>query len=200
MVRQRTDYPWDGRVHLTLLPERPVSLTLYLRIPRWSPSWSISINGSPPVENPASLISGSPVPGYAAIDRVWSPGDTVELALAMPVQRVYGHPRSRELLGRVALQRGPVVYCLEQADNGPGLDRVVLPAQAEVQSHFDETLLGGVVVLSAVAEGICEDGWEGGLYRPVPPVRRQRRITAVPYFAWDNREPGEMKVWLRERP
>ncbi len=198
-LHQQTDYPWDGRVRLTVVPEKPVTLTLYLRVPGWCPAWSISVNGEPLADASRAAAQAHGVPGYVALDRFWRPGDTVELTLAMPVQRLYGHPRSRDLVGRVALQRGPLVYCLEEHDNGPGLDRIVLPMGAPIESRFDEALLGGVVVLSAEASELQETDWEGGLYRTSPPALHRRPIVAIPYFAWDNRSPGEMRVWLRDR-
>jgi DUF1680 family protein len=120
--------------------------------------------------------------------------------MAMPVQRLYAHPKVSADRGRVALQRGPIVYCLEEADNGPNLDSILLPRDAPFESSFQADLLGGVVILRA--RGVRE-GNDVSDPRDVPYSSRVLPIqgiemTAVPYFAWDNREAGDMLVWIRE--
>ena len=100
--------------------------------------------------------------------------------------------------GRVALQRGPVVYCLEAADNGEDLDALTLPRAANFTATFDPDLLGGVAVLRGQAERLSSDAWGEEIYRAQPPASVSVPVTAIPYFAWDNRAPGEMQVWIRE--
>jgi DUF1680 family protein len=137
--------------------------------------------------------------GYARIDREWQPGDRVELTLAMPVERIEAHPRVRQNAGRVALQRGPVVYCLEEVDNGPDMASVVLPRDAKLSAAFDSDLLGGVAAITGTALRAVSHGWEGVLYRPAAPVETEPfTFKAIPYCLWANREPGEMRVWIRE--
>ncbi|MHB0856484.1 MAG: glycoside hydrolase family 127 protein [Anaerolineae bacterium] len=189
-LRQETRYPWDGRVRVTVGPERAATWTLALRIPAWCRSASLWVNGEP-VEAPRRK-------GYARITRSWQAGDVVDLDLAMPVERMAAHPKVREDAGRVALQRGPLVYCLEELDNGPVLPDIALPRNAALEAHWEEGLLGGVVVLEGPAERRDLTGWEGQLYRATALASRAVTLRAVPYYAWGNRGLGEMLVWLRE--
>ncbi|GAB4437484.1 MAG: hypothetical protein Fur0044_34360 [Anaerolineae bacterium] len=99
--------------------------------------------------------------------------------------------------GHIALRRGPLIYCLEQCDQTEPLHRLVLPSTADLSSHVEPDLLGGVVVLRGTAAAMVGTDWEDTLYRPQPPDTRPAPITAIPYYAWDNREPGAMRVWLR---
>jgi DUF1680 family protein len=122
----------------------------------------------------------------------------VELDLAMRVERMYAHPNVRQDAGCVALQRGPLVYCLEGADNNVPLHCIVLPRATELTSRFEPALLDGVTVIEGQALFKDEADWAGRLYRSWPPSLQSKTITAIPYYAWDNRQPGEMRVWLRE--
>ncbi len=148
-------------------------------------------------------VNGAPWPleterGYLRIERVWHPGDTVEVHLAMPVERVYAHPRVRADLGRVALQRRPLIYCLEEVDNGANLEALLLPRSATLTPTFDPALLGGCVVLTGSGWRVQEAEWAGTLYRWTPPAMESATLRAIPYCLWDNRAPGEMLVWIRE--
>ena len=194
-VRLTSNYPWDGAIKLALTLDVAQSFALNLRIPGWCDEWSVKVNG----EIVATTPSGK---GYVAITRTWESGDVVDLDLAMPVQAVYANPNVRQMQGRLALQRGPVVYCAEGVDNGGiGLDRVTLdPAQvADFTVEYRPDLLGGVAVLRGPAQAITEDGWDDHtLYRRnAPSGTTAMEVVAVPYATWDNREPGEMRVWFR---
>jgi DUF1680 family protein len=114
--------------------------------------------------------------GYAVISRTWQTGDTVELNLPMPIERVHADPRVKANVGRVALQRGPVVYCIEAADNNGKAANALLAADDTVDSEFRADLLNGVTV-----------------------IKSGSGLTFIPYFAWDNRNPGEMAVWVNEK-
>ena len=188
-LTQTTEYPWDGRISLQVAPERAAPFRLRLRLPAWCESPAVSLNGAA-----VTLIVER---GYAVLEREWQPGDTITLDLPMPPQRVYADPRVRANLGRVALRRGPIVYCLEAADNGPDLDLLTLPRDADLTAEPAPDLLGGVVVLRGTARRLSSDT-ESGLYRTEPPRSEPAPITAIPYCAWDNRAPGEMLVWIRE--
>jgi DUF1680 family protein len=138
--------------------------------------------------------------GYATLRRRWRAGDTVLLTMPLPVRRVCAHPRVLADEGRVALARGPLVYCLEGADH-PGLDvwAMLLPPEAPLIAEEAPELLGGVVVLRS--RGEVAEAPDGALYRPatlVEPARRPAPLTAIPYYAWANRQPGPMVVWMRE--
>jgi DUF1680 family protein len=136
--------------------------------------------------------------GYARIEREWQSGDEVELMLPMPVERIEAHPAVRQNSGCVALQRGPIVYCLEQVDNPVPLHRIVLPRDAELTAHFDNGLLGGITVITGEALVVDDSDWDDILYRAEPSKLKPFDMTAIPYYAWDHREPGEMRVWIRE--
>ncbi len=170
-----------------------------LRIPSWCEDGaSIEVNGE--------AFTGPVSPGsYAEIGRSWRPGDAVRLRLPMPVRRVEAHPYVAEDAGRVALMRGPILFCVEGADN-PGVDprAVVLPDETVFSEERRPDLLGGVVVLRGEAEvSPPGEGWDGRLYRTAAPQEGGTTgttvLTAVPYHAWANREPGPMRVWLRAR-
>jgi DUF1680 family protein len=191
VLRQDTRYPWEGRVALSVEPEQPFPFVLALRVPGWARAGEVrlELNGHP-LDATASL-------GYVAIRRRWSKGDAVVLELPMPIERVHAHPAVRADQGRVALQRGPLVYCLEGTDNPFPLDRVVLPPHAGLVARYEGNLLGGVTVLDGTADLMEESGWSGTLYSSEAPGRRVVGIRAIPYYAWDHRAPGAMQVWLR---
>ncbi|HQY92721.1 beta-L-arabinofuranosidase domain-containing protein [Caldilinea sp.] len=194
-VRLTSNYPWEGAVKLALTLDAPQHFALNLRIPGWCDEWAVTVNGAAVESTPASN-------GYVAITRTWQPDDVVDLDLAMPVQAVYANPNVRHMQGRLALQRGPIVFCMEGVDNDNiGLDRVTLdPAQvAGFRVEQQPEMLGGVVVLRGSAQAITEEGWDNQtLYRRNQPSSvAALDVVAVPYATWDNRTPGEMRVWFR---
>jgi DUF1680 family protein len=121
----------------------------------------------------------------------------VKLNLELAVERIHAHPEIRHDAGRAAIRRGPLVYCLEGVDNTVPLNSVVLPADAALTAREEPGLLGGVVTLEGEARAGSPADWGDALYRTAPPAERPVRIRAVPYYAWDNRDPGEMLVWVR---
>jgi len=189
-----TDYPWDGQVTVEVEPDGPGEFTLALRVPGWCRAPQAAVNGTPVPVEPALHR------GYARIRRWWRPGDSVRLDLPMPVERIEASPRVRVDCGRVALQRGPLVYCLEEVDNGPDLPDIVLPRDAALEPCPTPDLPGGIMAVTGTALRRDRDEWEDTLYRASPSNLRNTDIKAVPYFAWGNREPGEMLVWIRDRP
>ena len=188
-IKQETRYPWDGDVAITVELDSTAEFDLRLRIPGWCNDAELEINGSP-VEHQTER-------GYALLHRVWQAGDTVALRLAMPVERIYSDRRVRSSTGKVALRRGPIIYCLEEVDNSSGLNAVVLPRDAELNSDFEESLLGGVATISASAKKIVRDAGES-LYSTNPGTLIATTVKAVPYALWGNRERGEMLVWINE--
>jgi DUF1680 family protein len=191
-VRQETSYPWNETIILRLDKDEPSSFGLRLRIPGWCHNARLTVNGE------EFDIAGHLEQGYVRVERVWQADDRVELDLAMRVERMYAHPNVRQDAGCVALQRGPLVYCLEGADNNVPLHCIVLPRTTELASRFEPALLDGVTVIEGQALFKDEADWAGRLYRSWPPSLQSKTITAIPYYAWDNRQPGEMRVWLRE--
>lgn len=192
---QETDYPWNGEIRIRVEPQSEVAFTLALRIPGWCAAPHLAVNGE---DQPLGDLNQQ---GYAYLNRVWRPGDRVELTLPMPVERVVSHPRVRDNAGRVALRRGPIVYCLEEVDNGPNLRALRLPRDANLEAVWDPDLLGGVVKIVGQGYRIDENGWDGALYRNASQVSEKQDpvdIVAIPYALWCNRTPGEMLVWIHE--
>lgn len=200
-LKQTTRYPWDGEIALTITElVETGDFTLQVRIPGWSSGASVQVNGE-------SLPASEAAQGqYATIRRVWQVGDVVTVSLPMPVTRVVAHPRVTEDAGRVALRRGPLLYCVEAADHPIGDVRdFVLPDDSPLVAAFRPDLLeGGVMVVTADAElESAAPGWEGALYRRLDSLAGDRAgrslvtMTAIPYFAWANRGAGAMTVWLR---
>lgn len=189
-IRQETRYPFEGRVGLTIEPDREVEWTLSLRCPGWSPKVAAAVNGEP-VD-----VAVHDRNGYLRLRRRWRTGDRVELDIAMPVDRLRAHPRIGANQGRVALQRGPLVYCLEAADNGAYLNSVVLQAGSRFRCDVAEDLGGATVLVAEAVREAATD--EAPLYTPEVPARRDALVRAVPYYAWDNRAEGEMLVWARQ--
>jgi DUF1680 family protein len=191
-LAQETDYPWDGRVRFTVRRAPGHEVALRLRIPGWARDASLSVNGEGAARGPR--------PGtYAEVRRVWSPGDVVGLTLPMPPRLMQAHPLVEEARNQVAVQRGPLVYCVESTDlpHGVRVQDVILPRGIALRPRFDPGLLGGVTVLEGRAEAWREPDWSGQLYRELstsPPETFGLRL--VPYFAWGNRGPSEMSVWL----
>lgn len=191
-LRQQTDYPWSGAISFQFSMAEPATFGLKLRIPGWCRTAQLSVNGQP------FDIASNLQHGYVRIERRWQAGDRVELELPMPIERIYAHPCVLQDAGHVALKRGPLVYCLERCDQHAPLQTLLLPQDAQLSGQFEPELLDGVYVLHGPA--LIDDDYDWGttLYRTQPPIREATTITAIPYYAWDNRQAGEMLVWLRE--
>ncbi len=194
ILRQETNYPWDGAIKITLELREPRAFGVHLRIPGWCRHAHLSVNGEA-LPTPLSLEKG-----YARVERRWQSGDGITLRLEMPVERIYPHPDIHADAGCVALQRGPLVYCLEAADNPLPLHRIRLPEAAALESEFVPGLLGGVVVIRGDAVALETDDWAGVLYRTMPARRAAHTLVAIPYYAWDHRQAGEMRVWIGTDP
>lgn len=193
-LHQETHYPWEGDISLTFDMPSPTSFGLKLRLPGWCRSAHLSVNGTP-----VALSGINNQEGYLHIERTWQTGDSVQFEMDMPVERVYAHPDVRQDSGLVALQRGPLVFCLEQADNPIQLHQIYLPQDADLSAQFDPDLLGGMVSVHGSALAVDSSDWEGTLYSTAPASLIPCTFTAIPYFAWDNRQPGPMRVWLNEK-
>lgn len=190
---QETEYPWKGDIDIQVRIERPLEFTLAIRIPGWCNHPELRINGKE-LEITALIQKG-----YARISRTWRDGDKVKLLLPMPVERIRAHPNVRSTAGKVAICRGPVVYCLEEVDNGPNLAQIVLPKEAELTVEFDDQTLDGAAIVRGIGLRTDSSLWEGDLYKAAECEKRVTPIKAVPYYTWGNREPGEMVVWIREQ-
>jgi len=200
--RQQTKYPWDGLVRITVEPETPADFCVRVRVPGWArgapvPSdlyrymddqcepVRVTVNGQPWI--------GELDRGYAPLIRRWQRGDRIELELPLAVRRVAAHSAVQACVGRVALERGPIVYCVEAVDNQGHVHDLVLPADSPLTAEHRPDLLGGVTVLRGPAQVVRQD--ENGTRRMT-----ECELVAVPYYAWGHRAPGAMAVWLAARP
>ncbi len=200
-IVQRTRYPWDGDIKLAIAPAKPTVFDLKLRIPGWARNEPVPSDlyrfVKPDNEPVRLLVNGRPAPldiqaGYATIRRRWKAGDAVELVLPMPVRRVVANTAVRADRGRVALERGPIVFCAEWPDNPGGKVRnLLLSDSTALTPDYRPKLLDGVVTLDGTAEALREDA--SGHVRAT-----KQRFCAIPYYAWANRGKGEMEVWLSD--
>ena len=192
-LREISTYPWSGDIRIEVEPEQPSTFTLKLRIPGWAKSARASVNGAP------VRVEAETHNGYLSIARHWAPGDVVTLDLPMPAERIYAHPAVRMDAGRVALKRGPLVYCCEEVDNPQGpVQRIKLPRRSEIRAVPRADLFDGTVTLSADAVRLDDGDWGDTLYRTKQPAERPVTLTALPYYLWNNRQKGSMMVWLVE--
>ena len=191
-VSQKTNYPWDEEIEIKLKAEKEVEFELALRIPGWCRKAALQLNGKN--IDLTEIIEA----GYAKIKRKWQ-NDRIKLILKMPVEKIYANPEVREDIGKVSLQRGPIVYALEEVDNGKNLPAVYLADDAELKAEYKEDLLGGVTVVKGSAYKLDKDSFGSSLYSTQKPEFKQIEIQAVPYYTWDNRESGEMLVWLNRK-
>ena len=185
-----TNYPWEGAVALTV--DADAAFALKLRVPGWCRKWTLKVNGE--------AVDAAPADGYVAIDRAWKPGDRVEFTMDMPVCLVKAHPRVYEDAGKVAVTRGPIVYCLEEADNTRNLHLVRLgeAKAADFQCAWKPEKLGGIVELTSPGVRETDAGWGEVLYSEEKDVESApAKLTWIPYYSWANRDPGEMRVWVR---
>jgi DUF1680 family protein len=199
-VVQKTNYPWDGAVDITVSPAKPIDFTFYLRIPGWSGSTQIKVNGQ--------SASGATAGQYLALRRRWSAGDSISVKFDMAPQVIEANTRVVDDYGRVAVQRGPLIYCLEQLDQPQGVPLYDVSldlrknASPQFQEQFESNLLGGIVVLKH--PGAAKENSTGGTklyysYAPAPAQTRELELQFIPYYAWANRAPTPMQVWTPYR-
>ncbi|MGB9096850.1 glycoside hydrolase family 127 protein [Erwinia sp.] len=194
-VKQSGGYPWQDTVLIDIQCDGPLEATLGLRLPDWCAAPQATINGLP--VDIASLQQQ----GYLRLDRQWHKGDRIELTLPMPVTRVKGNSLLRHVVGKVAVQRGPLVYCLEQADNGSELHNLQLPPEATFRTLAGKGVLSGKTLLQV--EGQRKESADAKnqplySYNTAPAASSSQTLTFVPYFTWANRGEGEMRVWVDE--
>lgn len=195
VLSQKSELPWNGRVEFTVsLPEEAndISFALALRIPNWfnSDRPTLKVNGE--------SVHYSIEQGYAKVDCMWKDGDVVEWLLPIETKLIAANPLIRADAGKAAIQRGPLVYCVEEADNGKLLASLSLADEPTLTERMAADLLGGCVVVEGDGFVTDSSGWEPGLpYRTLTKQKKAVRFKAIPYYLWGNREPGEMSVWLR---
>ena len=202
-IAQKTGYPWDGDVRITLSTEKPSSMTLLLRIPGWAtgqpmPGDLYAYQDAGPAGAGIVLkVNGEPAPleiekGYARITRTWTDGDMVELSLPMAVHRVVANPNLKADEGRIAVERGPFVYSAEFADNNGRVSNLVLEDGTPLAAEARPDLLGGITVITGEATAYRQKG--GKL------VGEKQKLILIPYYAWAHRGRGEMEVWMAREP
>jgi len=195
-VAQKTNYPWDGVADITVSPAKPSEFTFYLRVPGWSDGTQVSVNGK--------AISGATPGQYLALRRQWTAGDVVQVKFGMTPQIIEANPRVVDDYGRVAVQRGPLVYCLERLDQPKGVQLfdvsldVRQKGASAFREEFNKDLLGGIVVLKHTAAMSEKSSSQSALYRTYTVEAskgRQVELTFIPYYAWANRVGTTMQVW-----
>jgi hypothetical protein len=187
-IHQQTNYPWDGHVKIRVTPQKETKFVVNVRIPGWARNKTVPGDLYEYIDKTKRytiklnkrLITPEIKNGYALIKRKWEKNDLIELDFPMPVRRVKSHEKIDENLNKIALERGPILYCIEEIDNGP-VDNIYITDHSRLISHFREKFLGGVVVITANSK-------QGN--------GKTKEITAVPYYAWSNRGVGEMAVWI----
>jgi DUF1680 family protein len=186
-----TNYPWDEEVEITIETKTSVAFKYAVRIPGWCKAFEISLNGK---EVPYTLSKG-----YAYIDRTWENQDQIILTLKMPITLISANPHVREDIGKVAVTRGPLVYCLEEEDNGKNLHKISLPKQPVFTEKYEEELLKGIVTIECDGLVVSDETWdEKNLYQSYEQTQYEpKKLKWIPYYAWTNRTPGEMVVWVR---
>ena len=198
-IVQATQYPWEGLVRMTVTPDRNAAMTVNVRIPGWARNQPVASDlyryADKSAGAPILKVNGKTVPmkvdkGYVSLTRTWKAGDTIELNLPLEVRRVVANDLVAADRGRVALERGPIVYAAEWADNPNGKVRnLMLPDTEPLRVESKSSLLNGVTVVKAKAIGLSYDA-QGSV------TRTPEEITAIPYYAWANRGRGQMVVWI----
>lgn len=191
-LRQKTDYPWEGLIRITVenTPQREISL--FLRIPGWAENSRVTVN-----DKPVSCDLKSEQ--YFEIKRTWLAGDRIELVLPMSVQLLEAHPMVEETRNQATVRRGPIVYCLESVDlpNDVAIENVTISPSAKFQSRYAVNLLGGTTVLEGKASVFNSKAWGNTLYRKISPQKpKEIDVRLIPYYAWGNRGDSEMTVWM----
>ncbi|MCX7048198.1 MAG: glycoside hydrolase family 127 protein, partial [Candidatus Sumerlaeota bacterium] len=198
-LTQQTKYPWDGAVKITVALEKEAEFAVCVRIPEWAVGRPVPGDlyryTDESQAQPAVKVNGQAAPlklekGYLILRRTWKKGDAIDVELPMPVRRVAAHENVKDDAGRVALERGPIVYCAEAVDNGGAIRHLFLPSDAALRAEFAPDLLGGVTAIRASAQAVAMPETGQTL------KTQAAGFMAIPYFAWDNREPGEMQVFL----
>ncbi|EPX2489740.1 TPA: glycoside hydrolase family 127 protein [Klebsiella michiganensis] len=192
-LRISGNYPWQEQVKIVIDSSSPVNHTLALRLPDWCDKPQVTLNGAPVTQDVRK--------GYLHISHLWQEGDTLQLTLPMPVRRIYGNPLVRHQAGQVAVQRGPLVYCLEQADNGEQLHNLQLPRDARFSTVEGKGIFARKILLQAPGyKQTAEDAENQALwhYDRAQSTRQPQVLTFIPWFSWANRGEGEMRIWVNE--
>jgi hypothetical protein len=201
-IAQENNYPWEGNLTFKVNPKSSTMLNVLVRIPGWAmnramPSDLYSFSDQSVPKIPIS-INGKSVDyeiknGYAVLSRTWKKGDVLQVVLPMDVHKILSNPKLEDNLGRVALQRGPLVYCAEWPDNYGLTSNLILPSNASFTSEYRPDLLQGVTVINSTALAVNVDGITNNV------TSKNQSFTAIPYYAWAHRGKGEMMIWLPQK-
>ncbi|WP_276480170.1 beta-L-arabinofuranosidase domain-containing protein [Paraflavitalea pollutisoli] len=198
-LEQQTEYPWEGKVKLVVSPEKAAAFALQVRIPGWSQADIVpgELYSTPAAAKPLAMtLNGKPlkyelVKGYAVINRTWKKGDAIAFELPMDIQRIYAKDSVKDDRNRFALQRGPMLYCLEGPDNkDSAVQNIVVDKNAAIQAVEKPTLLNGVTVLQMQGSSTKRQLNSDEL------IKAEQTVTAIPYYTWANRGPSDMVVWI----
>ena len=190
-LTQDTSYPWVGETTFEVAVSQPTSFTLNIRIPEWAADPAVKVNRE-------SVSASDADAGFVQVNRKWESGDTVTVTFQLPIMRLAAHPNVRATAGQIALQRGPIVYCLEGVDHDRPLHQLALPLASELKAVHNPDLLDGVTVLQGEAAAPALSEWADTLYQDVDDTTAVRtRIQAIPYYGWGHRDPGEMRIWMQ---
>jgi len=202
-ITQQTNYPWDCNIKITVEPDKSDYFNIYVRIPGWAQNKPVPSNlyrymnksdKKVTLKVNDKSVTTEMYKGFACIQRKWKPGDIIELHLPMPIRRVLAHPNAEADEGKVALQRGPIVYCLEWPDNDRKVLNLVIPDNAELKTEFKSDLLNGVQIITGKANVAKRDT------KGTPIAGEEKQFVAIPYYAWAHRGRGEMTVWPARVP
>ncbi len=187
-LQVESSYPWDGDINIRLQEATTGKFTLGLRVPAWSPEITVKVNGQ--------VSNNTTENGYVKISREWRKDDKIEIKLAMPVTALHCHPEVSYNSGRIALQRGPLVYCLESIDNKAPLGSIIIPEQQDFKLKAIDSITPGAIAITGSAF-IENPEASADLYFSGIPAKAETTFTAIPYCLWQNRGPSEMAVWIR---
>jgi DUF1680 family protein len=197
---QENNYPWDGKIKMTVNPKKPTDLTMMMRIPGWARNEAIPGDlyhflGSSPAVKPTLTVNGQKVDyeiskGYAIVKRTWKKNDIIELELPMDIKKVAANPAVKDDLGKLAIQRGPILYCAEWADNDGRTSNLILSDTATLTPIYNPSLLHGIMTLQGQGRAVvvAPSGQDIST--------RDQKITVIPYYSWANRGEGEMNIWF----
>lgn len=193
-INMESSLPYKGKVRLKVVTERKSKFTIALRIPTWSKVTEVLVNGQP------FEVQKNMKEGYIYIKTKWNSNESIEMNFDLSVHIVRSNPKLRENVGKVALQAGPIIYCLEEADNGADLYELLLKSNLKYKAEYKKDFLGGVNIIKAEAIKYSSDWSEGSLYHFDTNIKsiKSKKIKFIPYYSWANRQPGEMMVWIRE--
>jgi hypothetical protein len=197
-IIQQNNYPWDGELVFVINPKTTTAFNLMVRIPGWAqneamPSSLYKFQNNSELK-PVIKVNGVPFEytvqnGYASINRIWKKNDKVELSLPMEVRKVVANENIKDDINKIALQRGPLIYCAEWPDNNGKTSNIILPPNTSFSAEFNAGLLNGVTILKAEVPAVVINNNES-----IATVKQS--FIAIPYYSWANRGKGEMEVWF----